>query len=106
MHTETKQEKDEGARAWHVLMMSQSTKEGGMGIYKRGFLGIMREVQRGITHDVTFRILILVLIMFGLKAKIVDVETTFLYGNIEEEIFMKCPLGVTDAEEDDIFALH
>ncbi len=43
MHTETKQEKDEGARAWHVLMMSQSTKEGGMGIYKRGFLGIMGE---------------------------------------------------------------
>ncbi len=53
MHTETKQEKDKGACAWHVLMMSQRTKEGGMGIYKRGFLGIMREAQRGITTNGT-----------------------------------------------------
>ncbi len=29
-------------------MMSQGTKEGGTGIYKRGFLGIMREAQLGI----------------------------------------------------------
>ncbi len=49
MHTETKQEKDKGAQAWHVLMMSQSTKEGGTGIYKKGFQGIMREAQLGIT---------------------------------------------------------
>ncbi len=49
MHTETKQERDEGACAWHVLMTSQRTKEEGMGIYKRGFPGIMREVQLGIT---------------------------------------------------------
>ncbi len=49
MHTETKQEKDEGARAWHVLMTSQRTKEGGTGIYKRGFPGIMSEAQLGIT---------------------------------------------------------
>ncbi len=48
-HTDTKQEKDEGARACHVLMTSQGTKEGGTGIYKRGFPGIMREAQLGIT---------------------------------------------------------
>ncbi len=47
-NTETKQAKDKGAHAWHVLMTSQGTKEGGMGIYKRGFLGIMREAQLGI----------------------------------------------------------
>ncbi len=35
MHTETKQEKDKGEHAWHVLMISQRTKEGGTGIYKR-----------------------------------------------------------------------
>ncbi len=39
MHTETKQEKGKGARAWHVLMMSQRTNEVGMGTYKRGFPG-------------------------------------------------------------------
>ncbi len=49
MHTETKQEKDKGACAWHMLMTSQRTKEGDTGMYKRGFLGIMREVQLGIT---------------------------------------------------------
>ncbi len=38
-----------------------------------------------VVHDVTFRILILVLISIGLKAKIVDVETAFLYGNIEKK---------------------
>ncbi len=48
-HTETKQDNNVGARAWHVLMTSQSTKEGGMGIYIRGFPGIMREAQLGIT---------------------------------------------------------
>ncbi len=48
-HTETKQEKDKGARSWHVLMTSQRTKEGGMGIYIRGFLGIMIVAQLGIT---------------------------------------------------------
>ncbi len=49
MHTETKGEKDEGARAWHVHMTSQRTKTGGTGIYIRGFPGIMREAQQGIT---------------------------------------------------------
>ncbi len=48
MHTEEKQENDKGARAWHVLMSAQQTKEGGMGIYKRGFPGIMGEAQLGI----------------------------------------------------------
>ncbi len=48
MHTETKQEKDKRACAWHMLMTSQRTKVGGMGMYKREFLGIMREAQLGI----------------------------------------------------------
>ncbi len=51
MHTEKKQEKDKGASAWHVLMTSQKTKEGGTGSYKRGFPGIMREAQLGITKE-------------------------------------------------------
>ncbi len=44
-----KQEKDKGASTWHVLMMSQRTIDGGTGIYKGGFLGIMGEAQLGIT---------------------------------------------------------
>ncbi len=50
MHTETKQEKDEAASAGHVLTTSPRLKEGDTGIYKRGFQGIMREAQLGITY--------------------------------------------------------
>ncbi len=57
-------------------------------------------------HDVTFRNLIFVLIVFGLKAKIVDVKTAFLYGNIEDETFMECPPEMTDAEEDNVFVMN
>ncbi len=59
-----------------------------------------------VVHDVTFRILILLLIVFGLTAKIVDVETAFLYGNIGEEIFMESPPGMTDVDEDEVLALN
>ncbi len=48
---QVKKEKDEGERGWHMLMMSQRTKEGGTGIYRNGFLRIMIEVQLGITKN-------------------------------------------------------
>ncbi len=43
-----------------------------------------------VVHHVTFRILILLLMAFGLKAKIVDVETVILYGTIEEGLLHMC----------------
>ena len=42
---------------------------------------------------------------FGLTAKIVNVETAFLYGEIEEEIFMECPPGMTGVTEENALAL-
>ncbi len=62
-------------------------------------------IQSDHQHNVTFQILVLVLIVFGLKANSVDVGTVFIYGNIEEEIFMKCPPGMTVAEND-VLALN
>ncbi len=59
-----------------------------------------------VVHDVTFRALISVLIVFGLKSKIVDEETAFLDHNIKEEIFMECLPGMTDAKVDDVLALN
>ena len=53
-----------------------------------------------VVHDITFRALILVMIALGLSAKIVDVETAFLYGDLEEEIYMDCPEGMARNEGD------
>jgi hypothetical protein len=32
--------------------------------------------------------------VWGLKAKIIDVETAFLFGDLEEEIYMEIPSGI------------
>ena len=52
-------------------------------------------------NGVTFCLLLLVKILFGLDAKIVDVETAFLYGDLEEEIFMEYPIDIQGVSDDD-----
>ena len=42
----------------------------------------------------------------GYLAKIVDVETAFLYWNIEEEIYMEYPQGMSDITKDDCIILN
>ena len=44
--------------------------------------------------DVTWRILIVLMILKRYKAKIIDVETAFLYGELEEDIYMENPEGL------------
>ena len=51
-----------------------------------------------VVHDVTFRLLLILKIIYGFTAKVVDVETAFLYGDLEEEIFMDYPKGMFDAK--------
>ena len=45
-------------------------------------------------NDIAYRILPFLGIFYDCYAKIVDVKTGFLYSNVEEEIYMECPLGM------------
>ena len=45
-------------------------------------------------------ILLLMVIHFGYLAKIIDVETTFLYGDLKEENYMECPQGMSEVGQD------
>ena len=47
-----------------------------------------------VIHDVTYRLLLILQILFGLKAGIIDVETAFLHGDLDHEIYMDCPEGM------------
>ena len=44
--------------------------------------------------DVTYRIVMVMTLLFGWVAEIVDIETAFLYGDLEEEIYMRMPQGI------------
>ncbi len=43
--------------------------------------------------DVSWRILILAMLVWNLDAKIIDVEPAFLLGDLDEEIYMSCQGG-------------
>lgn len=66
-----------------------------------------------VVHDITFRALLEIMILCGYYAKIADVETAFLHGKLEEEIYMECPLGMKEvglgdvnSEEDAVLLLQ
>ena len=58
-----------------------------------------------VIHDILARILINIMIIYGLQSKLVDVETAFLYGDLEEEVYMDCPEGMVDIGEDETLLL-
>jgi hypothetical protein len=47
-----------------------------------------------VINDVTFCILLITMLTWNLKGKIIDIETTFLHGNLRETIYMEIPKGV------------
>jgi copper chaperone CopZ len=52
-----------------------------------------------VVNDVTLRIIVVMMIVNKWHAEIIDVETAFLYGDLQEEIYMKCPDGLDEYEE-------
>ena len=51
-----------------------------------------------VAHDVSFRIALARMMVEKLDSLVSDVETAFLYGDIEEEIFMKSPVGMEEID--------
>ena len=49
-------------------------------------------------HDVSFRIALARMMVEKLDSLVMDVETAFLYGHIEEEIFMKSPVRMEEID--------
>ena len=51
-----------------------------------------------VAHDVSFRIALARMMVEILDSLVMDVEAAFLYGDIEEEIFMKSPVGMEEID--------
>ena len=58
-----------------------------------------------VVNDISYQTMIAIMMMCRLKAKIVDVETAFLHGNLDKEIYMEAPEGI-GAKEDEVVILE
>ena len=48
-----------------------------------------------VVSEIAFWFLLMMGLMYNWDFEIVDIETTFLYGELEEEIYMKLPEGLS-----------
>jgi hypothetical protein len=48
-----------------------------------------------VVNDLSFRIILSAKLLWDLQASIVDVETAFLHGNLQEEMYMNVPKGMS-----------
>ena len=53
-----------------------------------------------VIHDVTWRLLLLNKLMNKHHAIVIDVKFAFLHGELEEDIFMECPEGLQNSEDE------
>jgi hypothetical protein len=47
-----------------------------------------------VINSVSFRIILIGMMVWNLKAKIIDTESLFPHGDLEETIFMEIPSGI------------
>ena len=59
-----------------------------------------------VVHDITFCLLLIAKMIYELSAKIVNAETSLLYGDLDKEIFMNSPEGLPLATDQDALKLQ
>ena len=59
-----------------------------------------------VVNNITFKILLLLVITCGYSVKKVDVETMFLYGDLQKEIYIECPQGMSAMDKYDCIILN
>ncbi len=58
-----------------------------------------------VVNDVTFRILQVMLLIWNLKAKVINIKTAVLHGDLKETIYMEIPNGM-EANIDECIILN
>jgi len=51
-------------------------------------------------NDITFRVIMVLQLIYNLHAVLLEVETAFLYGKLEEEIYMEILMGYKEVYAD------
>jgi Reverse transcriptase (RNA-dependent DNA polymerase) len=67
--------------------------------------GRLSRIYSPVINDVVFRTLIVLQIIWGLTAALLDVEVAFLNGELEEKIYMECPEGMVRQKNDVVLLL-
>ena len=57
-------------------------------------------------NDITFQLLLLIMIHFRFMAKVVNIKTALLYRELERGIHMDCPPGMKEVSKDDFIILQ
>ena len=55
-----------------------------------------------VVQDMTLRMILTLMIIKDMKAEVIDVKTAFLYGYLEEELYMKVPDGLKQFYSPDV----